>query len=305
VAGIAAAPPVGIVAPAYSRAGATTGRTGTAGCAGTVVILATARNPPARARIRGAKYHRDEIKAFLDLMEDNLPIGPQEWDDATEARADRFLFKNRDSQLLRRKFNELVNSKKPTGDPNCPPHIRRAKLIQKRIIAKSDSGGGSLNNDDLGIVDDNEEIDLQNLLPALENTTTTSAAALENSTTTSDTNGNVTATLRSMVTSRRRNESGSSVGSVMDMMVANMMEQRQLEFCERERQEQLREQAFNERREERKLEQEERRLDREEHRLDRAQQHQQTMMMMMAAFGGRMKNQESSRGGEEGGTQLD
>jgi hypothetical protein len=77
-----------------------------------------------------------------------------------------------------------VNSKKPTGDPNCPPHIRRAKLIQKSIIAKSDSGGGSLNNDDLGIVDDDKENDPQNLLPALENTTTTLAAALENSTTT-------------------------------------------------------------------------------------------------------------------------
>jgi hypothetical protein len=249
-------------------------------------------------------------------MEDNLPIGPQEWDDVTEAHADRFLLKNRDSQLLRRKFNELVNSKRPTDDPNCPPHIRWAKLIQKSITAKSDSWGGSLNNNDLGIVDDDKEIDPQNLLPALENTTTTSAAALENSTTTSDTNGNVTATLRSMVTPRRRNELGSSIGSVMDMTVANMMEQQQLEFCERERQEQRREQAFNEHREERKAEQEEHRLDREERRLDReqqqldwAQQHQQTMMMMMimmmAAFGGRMNNRESSREGEEGGTQLD
>ena len=113
-----------------SRAGATAGRAGnvaTAGGRAGNVVAAAARNPPAGARNRGTKYHKDEIEAFLDLMEDNLPIGPQEWDDVTEAHADRFLLKNRDSQSLRRKFNELVNSKKPTGDPNCPPHIRRAK----------------------------------------------------------------------------------------------------------------------------------------------------------------------------------
>jgi hypothetical protein len=168
LAGIVAAPPVGIAAPAYSRAGATAGRTGTAGRAGNVVLVAAACSPPTGARNCGAKYHRDKSKDFLDLMEDNLPIGPQEWDDVTEAHADRFCLKNRDSQLLCQKFNELVNSKKPTGDPNSPPHIRQAKLIQKRIIAKSDSGGGSLNNNDLGIVDNDKEIDPQNLLPALE-----------------------------------------------------------------------------------------------------------------------------------------
>jgi hypothetical protein len=172
----------------YFRAGATAGCTGTAGHAGTVVVVPAARNPPAGACNRGTKYHRDEIDAFLNLMEDNLPIGPQEWDEVTEFHAERFLLRNRDSQSLRQKFNELVNSKKPTGDPNCPPHIRRAKLIQKRIIAKLDSGGGSLNDDDLGIVDNDKEIDPRNLLPALENTTTNTAAALENSTTTLDAN---------------------------------------------------------------------------------------------------------------------
>jgi hypothetical protein len=59
LAGIAAAPPVGIAAPAYSRAGATAGRTGTAGRAGTVVVVPAAHNPPAGARNRGTKYHRD------------------------------------------------------------------------------------------------------------------------------------------------------------------------------------------------------------------------------------------------------
>jgi flagellar biosynthesis GTPase FlhF len=228
----------------------------------------------------------------------------------TEAHADKFLLKNRDTQSLRRKFNELVNSKKPTGDPSCPPHIRRAKAIQRMIIAKSDSGGGSLNDDDLGIGDDNDDddVDPRNLQSALENTTTTSEA---------DTNGNAMApTLRSMVTPRRRNELGSSTGSYMEMMVVNMMERTQREEKHREQEERRREQEerrreyeYNERREERKAEQEERREERkaeqEERRLERQQQHQQMMMMMMAAFGGKKNNVDGFGVREEGGTQLD
>ena len=297
-----------------SRAGATAGRAGnvaTAGGRAGNVVAAAARNPPAGARNRGTKYHKDEIEALLDLMEDNLPIGPQEWDDVTEAHADRFLLKNRDSQSLRRKFNELVNSKKPTGDPNCPPHIRRAKMIQRQIITKSDSGGGSLNDDDLGIGDDNEQdiidprIDPRNLLTALENTSTTSetngnATSEANGNATSATNGNATATLRSMVTPRRRHESGSSGGSFMDLMVANMMERQQFELREREERRLEREQEREERREERKAEQEGRKAEQEERRLERAQQHQQMMMMMMAFRGGRMNNRDGSRGVEQG-----
>jgi hypothetical protein len=77
--------------------------------------------------------------------------------------------------------------------------------------------------------------------------------------------------MRSMVTPRsRRTELGNSssghVSSLMDIMVANMMERQQIEARER-----------GERREERKMEQ-------EEGRLDWAQQQQQMMMMMMMAL---------------------
>ena len=267
-------------------------------------------------------------------MEDNLPIGPQEWEDMTEAHNSNFLQKNRDSQSLRRKFNEFVNSKKPTGDPHCPPHIRRAKLIQRMIISKSDSGGGMLNDEDLAFGDDEEDAPLvepQNLLPALDNITTTSETTpLENA----------TVSIRSMVTPRRRidsgHSSGSNIGSLLDVMVANMMERQQIEARQREerrrehevlqrereeqhqqRREELQQhreelqQEREERREERKAEQEERRAQQqaqqEERRLDRAQQQalqQQQTMLMMLAFGARKNTREGGAPGRGEGEGL-
>ena len=48
---------------------------------------------------------------------------------------------------IRRKFNSLANHKKPTGDPNCPPAVRRAKRIFALIRERMDISEGE---DDLG-----------------------------------------------------------------------------------------------------------------------------------------------------------
>ena len=37
----------------------------------------------------------------------------------------------------RKKFNALVSVKKPTGDPNCPPNVKRAKRLNTKIQDKS------------------------------------------------------------------------------------------------------------------------------------------------------------------------
>jgi hypothetical protein len=303
-----AAAPVAIAA-ANRRAGTAAGRataaTGTvAGRAGT-----------AASRNRGQKYYKDEIDGLLDRIEDILPIGPQEWDDVSEAHTDRFPLKNRDTISLRRKFNEFVNSKKPTGDPNCPPHIKRAKDIQRMIIAKSDSGSGMLNDDEIGFDDEEATaIEPQNLMQAIDNTTTTSE------TTPSET---ATLSIRPMVTPRRRfesggNSTGNNIGSLVDIMVTSMLERQQNESRQREEQRREREEQLREReerrleqleerelrREERKAEQEEIRrqhqAELEERRLDRAQQQaqqlaqqqQQTMLMMMI-FGDKKKERDN------------
>jgi hypothetical protein len=75
---------------------------------------------------------------LLTLIEGDLPRGRNEW----ESLADKFnAGQNRDSLRdwdgLKRKFTKLKNSAKPTGDPDCPEPVRRAKIVQHAIESKS------------------------------------------------------------------------------------------------------------------------------------------------------------------------
>ncbi|KAK9360203.1 hypothetical protein V1504DRAFT_455800 [Lipomyces starkeyi] len=48
---------------------------------------------------------------------------------------------SRDVAGIRRKFNSLVNFPKPTGDPACPPEVRRAKEASRMITESVEFGG--------------------------------------------------------------------------------------------------------------------------------------------------------------------
>jgi hypothetical protein len=50
----------------------------------------------------------------------------------------------RDVDSIRTKWKALKNCKKPTGDPDCPKEVRRAKRIQREI----ENGAGVFNLDD-------------------------------------------------------------------------------------------------------------------------------------------------------------
>ena len=129
--GVAAAPPAaappGVAAArrANSRAvGRRVNRRTTVGAvARPDVVVVRADAAPVPARIRRSNYAQEETDNLLDLLEDHLPIGQKEWIAVAAAHADRFPGKNRDYNALRRKYNEFVNCKKPTGDPDCPEHI--------------------------------------------------------------------------------------------------------------------------------------------------------------------------------------
>lgn len=55
-------------------------------------------------------------------------------------------------EALKEKYSKLVRHQKPTGDPTCPPHVKRAKYLQQAIDNRVDTG----------------EIDDDNLLNSLE-----------------------------------------------------------------------------------------------------------------------------------------
>ena len=100
--------------------------------------------PPQPPRIvgRGARsnYTTSELEHFLSVLEDVLPIGPDEWDVVTGRHAE--LFPGRDTDALRRKYNTLHRKKCPTGDPNIPFDVRAAKRIKYKIGERAGLGGG-------------------------------------------------------------------------------------------------------------------------------------------------------------------
>jgi hypothetical protein len=61
----------------------------------------------------------------------------------------------RDNDSLKLKFKSLRLARKPTGDPTCPPEVRRAKLIYRDIERNADVVGAADSEDEeLAILED-------------------------------------------------------------------------------------------------------------------------------------------------------
>ncbi len=82
---------------------------------------------------RGRGFTIAEIDSLLEIIEEVLPIGPNDWDRVTERHITFYPGLGRTRESLRRKFASLYNHKKPTGDPTCPVYVRNAKHIFEQI----------------------------------------------------------------------------------------------------------------------------------------------------------------------------
>jgi hypothetical protein len=76
---------------------------------------------------RGTNFLREELDSFLDSVEDILPLSTTQWEGVVETHSARYPDKGRTVDSLKRKFKELHIKRIPTGDPHCPPAVRRAK----------------------------------------------------------------------------------------------------------------------------------------------------------------------------------
>ena len=94
---------------------------------------------PASGRPR-TNWTQEELRYFLHLMEEILPIGPDEWELTVSRHA--IPYSGRDVEGLRRKYNTLHRKKCPTGDPNIPWEVDLAKRIKFNIGEKACLGGG-------------------------------------------------------------------------------------------------------------------------------------------------------------------
>jgi hypothetical protein len=72
------------------------------------------------------RFSDSEMQQLLDLLEEQLPIGPDEWAEVVEIH-NKNCGTLRDVQSIRRKFNKMVKEKTPTGDPSIPPQVLQAK----------------------------------------------------------------------------------------------------------------------------------------------------------------------------------
>jgi hypothetical protein len=106
---------------------------------------------------RGRGFTIAEIDSLLEIIEEVLPIGPNDWDRVTERHITFYPGLGRTRESLRRKFASLYNHKKPTGDPTCPVYVRNAKRIFERIKEAMDmsDGEGGIGED----VEEEEEED--------------------------------------------------------------------------------------------------------------------------------------------------
>ena len=90
---------------------------------------------------KNLNYSQEETTAFLNLIEKHLPIGSEEWEVVASEHKENFPVQNRTDDSLKRKFASFYRSKVPTGDPNCPPHVRRAKHLRYQIKERSEIDG--------------------------------------------------------------------------------------------------------------------------------------------------------------------
>jgi hypothetical protein len=86
---------------------------------------------------QSTKFRDEEVDALLDIMAVIKPIGKSEWEKVTSKYNEKHSDRRRTMRNLRNRFNIEANKKPPTGDPDCPPLVRKAKRINYSIKKKA------------------------------------------------------------------------------------------------------------------------------------------------------------------------
>ena len=105
---------------------------------------------------KGTNYSLEEVDNLLELIDEILPLSVTQWEKIAEHHLSRYPDRNRSVDSIKRKFKELYSKKIPTGDPNCPQEVRRAKRLRRQIINSmnasdlnsEEEGSGSEDGDD-------------------------------------------------------------------------------------------------------------------------------------------------------------
>lgn len=92
---------------------------------------------------RGLGFTPHEVQVLLTSIEKILPIGMIEWDAVLFEHERQFPEGAcRTREGLKRKFASLYKLQMPTGDPNIPPDVLRAKKLYQEIKKKAEIAEG-------------------------------------------------------------------------------------------------------------------------------------------------------------------
>ena len=168
---------------------------------------------------------------MLDAIEAIVPIGSGEWERVEVTHSVDFEEKRRTADSLKRKFRQLYLTKVPTGDPNMPETVRRAKEVNIKIREKAlvcidcdeteeeeEEEGEEKNEDGEG----GEEV--RDAVVAAGATTLASVPLLSDR---RGTEGNAVARTPTAVGLPRRGYRARTVTNPMESAVAYMMQQRE------------------------------------------------------------------------------
>jgi hypothetical protein len=109
-----------------------------------VTATAPAAAPPKAKKLAGRKpgstgFKQDEVMAMLNVINGIKPLGANQWEEVgfpMRKKASTEGWPPREAGAYQQKYTRLKMTKKPTGDPTCPPDVKQAKRIARSIDAK-------------------------------------------------------------------------------------------------------------------------------------------------------------------------
>jgi len=100
-----------------------------------------------KGRSSGARgYTEDERMNFLEILERRLPTSGSEWSLVASEHSETYPTMERNVESIKRQYQSLLRRREPTGDPNCPPDVKKAKAIDRLLKAKQRAGDISEEN---------------------------------------------------------------------------------------------------------------------------------------------------------------
>jgi hypothetical protein len=101
--------------------------------------------------VLGPRFLPTELQHLNEAILDVIPLDPKEWECVAEAHHNNYPHFNHCSNSLKRKFKEMYSQTVPTGEPECPEHLRTAKRQHRRILECSNADNLKGPEVDLGI----------------------------------------------------------------------------------------------------------------------------------------------------------